>query len=73
MQESELIKPKQFEVDEKTLTSTYGRFAGEPFERGFGTPLGSALRRILLSSLPGAAITKVKIDGVYMNFRLLGA
>lgn len=68
MQESELIKPKQFEVDEKTLTSTYGRFAGEPFERGFGTTLGSALRRILLSSLPGAAITKVKIDGVVHEF-----
>ena len=51
MQESDLIKPKILDVENKTLTSTYGRFIGEPFERGFGTTLGNALRRILLSSL----------------------
>lgn len=70
MQESsrDLIKPKDIEPEEKTLTTSYGRFIGEPFERGFGTTLGNALRRVLLSSLPGAAITKVKIKGVLHEF-----
>ena len=68
MQESDLIKPKTLDVEDKTLTSTYGRFIGEPFERGFGTTLGNALRRILLSSLPGAAITKVRIQDVVHEF-----
>ncbi len=70
MQESsrDFIKPKSIEPEEKTLTASYGRFIGEPFERGFGTTLGNALRRILLSSLPGAAITKVKIKGVLHEF-----
>lgn len=64
----ELIKPKTFEPEERTLTPSYGRFIGEPFERGFGTTLGNALRRVLLSSLPGAAITKVRINGVLHEF-----
>jgi DNA-directed RNA polymerase subunit alpha len=64
----DLIKPKSLEVEEKTLTPTYGRFIGEPFERGFGTTLGNALRRVLLSSLSGAAITKVRIEGVLHEF-----
>ena len=70
MQDSwrDLIKPKSVEVEEKTLTSTYGRFFGEPFERGFASTLGNALRRVLLSSLPGAAITKVRIQGVLHEF-----
>ncbi len=68
MLESDLIKPKTFEVEDKTLTPAYGRFIGEPFERGFGTTLGNALRRILLSSLPGAAITKVRIQDVVHEF-----
>jgi DNA-directed RNA polymerase subunit alpha len=70
MQESsrDLIKPKSIEPEEKTLTTNYGRFIGEPFERGFGTTLGNALRRVLLSSLAGAAITKVKIKGVLHEF-----
>lgn len=68
MQESDLIKPKTLDVEDKTLTPTYGRFIGEPFERGFGTTLGNALRRILLSSLPGAAITKVWIQDVVHEF-----
>lgn len=63
-----LIKPKSLEVEERTLTPTYGRFIGEPFERGFGTTLGNALRRVLLSSLTGAAITKVHIAGVLHEF-----
>jgi DNA-directed RNA polymerase subunit alpha len=63
-----LIKPKSLEVEEQTLTPTYGRFTGEPFERGFGTTLGNALRRVLLSSLTGAAITKVRITDVLHEF-----
>ena len=55
----ELIKPKRLEVDEKSLTPTYGKFFGEPFERGYGTTVGNALRRVLLSSLQGAAIAAV--------------
>lgn len=70
MQDSwdDLIKPKSLEVEEKTHTSTYGRFISEPFERGFGTTLGNALRRILLSSLSGAAIMKVRIQNVLHEF-----
>ena len=67
----DLIKPKTLDVEDKTLTPTYGRFIGEPFERGFGTTLGNALRRILLSSLPGAAITKVRIQDVVHEFSTL--
>src|SRR2546427_7483459 len=64
----ELITPKRLEVDEKSLTPTYGKFYGEPFERGYGTTVGNALRRILLSSLQGAAITAVRIKGVLHEF-----
>ena len=63
-----LIKPKMLEVDRETLTGTYGKFVAKPLERGFGLTLGNALRRVLLSSLQGAAITKVKIDGVLHEF-----
>ncbi len=49
----DLIKPQKLETDEKSLTATYGKFVGEPFERGFGTTIGNALRRVLLSSLLG--------------------
>jgi len=70
MQESwkDLSKPQSIEPEEETLTPTYGRFFGEPFERGFGTTLGNALRRMLLSSLSGAAITVVRIEGVLHEF-----
>ena len=61
-------KPKRLEVDKATLTDTYGRFHAQPFERGFGTTIGNALRRILLSSIEGAAVTAVKIDGVLHEF-----
>ncbi len=61
-------KPKRLEVDKATLTENYGRFHAQPFERGFGTTIGNALRRILLSSIEGAAITAVKIDGVLHEF-----
>jgi len=65
---SELIKPKSLQVDKDTLTATYGKFTAEPFERGFGTTLGNALRRVLLSSLQGAAISSVRIKGVLHEF-----
>ncbi len=64
----DLIKPKKLEVEKETLTGTYGKFVAEPLERGFGVTIGSALRRILLSSLQGAAITSVKFDGVLHEF-----
>jgi DNA-directed RNA polymerase subunit alpha len=64
----ELIRPKSVPVDQSTLTDTYGKFVVEPLERGFSTTLGNALRRVLLSSLQGAAITAVKIDGALHEF-----
>ena len=65
---TDLIKPKQLEVEEKTLTSTYGKFYAEPFERGFGQTIGNSLRRILLSSLMGASIVAVRIKGILHEF-----
>lgn len=67
----DMIKPKKLEADEKSLTSTYGKFVGEPFERGYGTTIGNSLRRILLSSLYGAAITAVRIRGILHEFSTL--
>jgi len=64
----DLIRPKLLEVEKETLTPFYGKFSAEPFERGFGITIGNSLRRILLSSLQGAAITSVKIDGVLHEF-----
>jgi DNA-directed RNA polymerase subunit alpha len=65
---TDLIKPKQLEVEDKTLTSTYGKFYAEPFERGFGQTIGNSLRRTLLSSLMGAAIVAVRIKGILHEF-----
>ncbi|NLI82548.1 MAG: DNA-directed RNA polymerase subunit alpha [Deltaproteobacteria bacterium] len=64
----ELIKPKRLEIETKGRPDTYAKFECEPLERGFGVTLGNALRRVLLSSLQGAAITSVKIDGVLHEF-----
>jgi len=64
----DLIRPKRLEVEKETLTPFYGKFAAEPFERGFGITIGNSLRRILLSSLQGAAIASVKMDGVLHEF-----
>ncbi|CAG0997035.1 DNA-directed RNA polymerase subunit alpha [Myxococcaceae bacterium] len=63
-----LIRPRRLEAEEGTLSTHYGRFACEPLERGFGQTLGNALRRVLLSSLQGAAITSVRINGVLHEF-----
>jgi len=63
-----IIGPKYLEVDEDTLSPFYGKFTAEPFERGFGITIGNALRRVLLSSIQGAAITAVRIDGILHEF-----
>jgi DNA-directed RNA polymerase subunit alpha len=65
---TDLLKPKQLEVEEKTLTSTYGRFFAEPYERGFGQTVGNSMRRILLSSLMGASIVAVRIKNILHEF-----
>jgi len=61
-------KPKRLACDLETLTDRFGHFYAQPFERGFGTTIGNALRRILLSSIEGAAITAVRIEGVLHEF-----
>jgi DNA-directed RNA polymerase subunit alpha len=63
-----LIMPRSLHCDKSTLTDTYGRFHAEPFERGYGVTIGNSLRRILLSSVQGAAPTAVRIEGVRHQF-----
>src|SRR3954447_18055194 len=63
-----LIKPKGLEIERDSLTDTYGKITAKPLERGFGITIGNSLRRILLSSLQGVAITTVRIDGVLHEF-----
>ena len=60
--------PSRLNVDNETLTERYGKFFAQPFERGFGTTVGNSIRRALLSSIEGAAITAVKIEGVEHEF-----
>jgi DNA-directed RNA polymerase subunit alpha len=61
-------RPKRLDVERETLTDRFGRFSAQPFERGFGTTVGNAMRRVLLSSIEGAAVTAVKIEGVLHEF-----
>ena len=61
-------KPKRLVANTESLSDRYGMFTAQPFERGFGTTIGNALRRVLLSSIEGAAVTAVKIDGVLHEF-----
>jgi DNA-directed RNA polymerase subunit alpha len=61
-------RPKRVEIESETLSSTYGKFTAQPFERGFATTIGNALRRCLLSSIEGAAITAIHIEGVLHEF-----
>lgn len=63
----EIEKPR-IEIIELEDDGTYGKFVVEPLERGFGTTLGNSLRRVLLSSLPGAAVTSIKVEGVLHEF-----
>jgi DNA-directed RNA polymerase subunit alpha len=67
----DLLKPKKLEVETETLTDSYGKFNAEPLERGFGITIGNTLRRILLSSLQGAAISLVRIDKVLHEFSMI--
>ena len=71
MKTSELEKIRTLTLDEKTATPYYGSFIAEPFDRGYGQTVGNALRRVLLSSLEGAAITSVKIKGATHEFASL--
>ncbi len=64
-------RPKTIEVDEESLTPTYGKFIAQPFERGFATTIGNAMRRCLLSSIEGAAVTAVQIEGALHEFSSL--
>jgi len=68
MTEMNFQRPKNLECDFDTLTGQYGRFQAQPFERGYGVTVGNALRRILLSSVTGAAITAVRLQGVLHEF-----
>jgi DNA-directed RNA polymerase subunit alpha len=68
MQWKGLPKPKRLNVDMETLTTQYGKFWAEPFQRGYGVTLGNSLRRVLLSSIPGAAVTSIRIDGILHEF-----
>lgn len=63
--------PKRLEVEKATLTPTYGKFVAEPFERGYGTTIGNSLRRVLISSIEGAAVTNIKVDGMLHEFSSL--
>jgi DNA-directed RNA polymerase subunit alpha len=67
----DLIKPREVKIDPRSKTDTYAKFVCEPLERGYGITVGNALRRILLSSIMGAAVTKVKIDGALHEFTSL--
>lgn len=68
---SMLIRPQKVEFDPETLTSSYGRLIVEPLEKGFGITLGNSLRRVLFSSIPGAAVTSVKIEDVPHEFTVV--
>ena len=67
----DLIRPRNLVVNRDSLTPCYGKFVAEPLERGYGLTLGNSLRRILLSSLQGAAATAVKIEGAQHEFQAL--
>ena len=67
----ELIRPEKLEVEKETYTDSYGKFICQPLERGFASTIGNSLRRILLSSIQGAAITTVKIEGALHEFTSL--
>lgn len=63
--------PKRLEAEKSSLTPTYGKFVAEPFERGYGTTIGNALRRVLISSIEGAAVTSIKIERMLHEFSTL--
>ena len=71
MDKGVFTKPKRLEAESETATDSYAKFVAEPFERGFGTTIGNSLRRVLLSSIPGAAVTSLRIEGVSHEFSTL--
>ena len=64
----DLIRPRGIQIESETLTEFYGKFSCEPLERGYGITIGNSLRRVLLSSLQGAAITAIRVDGALHEF-----
>src|SRR3954464_2554853 len=68
----DLIRPRGIHIEQESLTDFYGRFSCEPLERGYGITLGNSLRRVLLSSLQGAAITAIRIEGALHEFTTIG-
>lgn len=68
----DLIRPRGIQIEQETLTEFYGRFTCEPLERGYGITLGNSLRRVLLSSLQGAAATAIRVDGALHEFTTIG-
>jgi DNA-directed RNA polymerase subunit alpha len=68
----DLIRPRGIQIETETLTEFYGRFTCEPLERGYGITLGNSLRRVLLSSLQGAAATAIRVDGALHEFTTIG-
>src|SRR6478672_7745167 len=64
----DLIRPRGIQIEAETLTEFYGKFTCEPLERGYGITIGNSLRRILLSSLQGAAVTAIRVDGALHEF-----
>jgi DNA-directed RNA polymerase subunit alpha len=68
----DLIRPRGIHIEQETLTEFYGRFTCEPLERGYGITLGNSLRRVLLSSLQGAAATAIRVDGALHEFTTIG-
>ena len=64
----DLIRPKNVSVDRDSITANYGKFVAEPLERGYGITLGNALRRILLTSLQGAAVYAIRVEGALHEF-----
>ena len=68
----DLIRPRGIQIEQESLTDFYGRFSCEPLERGYGITLGNSLRRVLLSSLQGAAITAIRIEGALHEFTTIG-
>ena len=64
----ELIKPQSINIEKETFSNTYGKFFIEPLERGYGVTIGNSLRRVLLFSIPGVAVTSMRVEGVYHEF-----
>ncbi|MEO6419600.1 MAG: DNA-directed RNA polymerase subunit alpha, partial [Polyangiaceae bacterium] len=64
----DLIRPRGIQIESETITEFYGKFTCEPLERGFGITIGNSLRRVLLASLQGAAITAVRLEGALHEF-----